>query len=192
MAFADYIDLRTAVIEQSGRPEIADVFDRLTKLAEARFNRELRTQFQITEYTVTISNGTAYLPTDIAEVIGVYLENGYELTGQTLQMERGQLSRQFYSLAAPFLNGQDGQIVVQYYAKLDTLTQSLTTSNWLLEEYPDAYLYGVGVEAAKYLKDAEGLMALEQMRAQVVNEIRADDERRRYARARVRVKGPTP
>ena len=62
MAFDDFLDLRTGVFEQIGRSDIADVFPRLTKLAEARLNRELRCREQITEATLTFSGGVASLP----------------------------------------------------------------------------------------------------------------------------------
>jgi len=190
--FADYLDLRTAVIEQSGRPDIADVFDRLTKLAEARFNRSLRTRFQIASEPISISENAAALPDDYVEVIGVYGANGYELTGQTLQRTANVNWRTYYSLTSTEINGPDGDLTLQYYAKVPTLTTSMTASNWLLEKYPDAYLYGVGYEAALYLKDAAGAQASGEILKQIMTDISSDDESARYARAVVRVKGCTP
>lgn len=190
MAFSDYLDLRTAVVEMVGDAGIADVFDRLTKLAEARFNRDLRTRFQVSQVTLTVSGGVAALPGDFAEAIGVYDAQGREYIGQTLQMQRA--GRSYYSLDGSLLRGPDGDVTLEYYAKIPTLTDRMEASNWLLEQYPDAYLYGVSVEAAKYRRDVDGARALEAMREMAVSDIRADDSRARYSRARVRVKGPTP
>ncbi len=189
-AFSDYLDLRTAVVEMVGDAGIADVFDRLTKLAEARFNRDLRTRFQVSQVTLTVSDGVAALPGDFAEAIGVYDAQGREYIGQTLQMQRA--GRSYYSLDGSLLRGPDGDAALEYYAKIPTLTERMEACNWLLEQYPDAYLYGVSVEAAKYRRDVDGARALEAMREMAVSDIRADDSRARYSRARVRVKGPTP
>lgn len=189
-AFSDYLDLRTAVVEMVGDAGIADVFDRLTKLAEARFNRDLRTRFQVSQVTLTVAEGVAALPGDFAEAIGVYDAQGREYIGQTLQMQRA--GGAYYSLDGSLLRGHDGDVTLEYYAKVPTLTERMEASNWLLEQYPDAYLYGVSVEAAKYRRDVDGARALEAMREMAVSDIRADDSRARYSRARVRVKGPTP
>lgn len=191
-AFSDYLDLRTAVIEQVGNPGIADVFDRLTQLAEARFNRKLRTREQIETTMLTLSGNVATLPADFLEVIGVYGANGYELTGQTLQRTEGMNWRSYYSIGNTEINGNDGEITFQYYATIPTLTTGLNASNWLLAKYPEAYLYGVGYEAATYLKDVEQAQIAMALRDESLQEIEADDNLARYARANVRVKGCTP
>ena len=41
---------------------------------------------------------------------------------------------------------------MQYYAKTEALSDS-ATSNWILENAPDAYLYGALLQAAPYLGD---------------------------------------
>ncbi len=195
MAFTDYLDLRTAVLEQVGDTSLTDVFDRLTQLAEARFNREFRLSQQITSTTLSIASGTATLPTDLVEIIGLYDTNGYEYVAQPSQNARITTDhRHFYTIENGSLNtvGPDGDKTLQYYAKVPTLTASLTTTNWLLSTYPAVYLYGVAFEAAKYLRDAE---MSGQMRALMMDEITdaiADDNNKRFSRARVRVQGYTP
>jgi len=181
MAFADYLDLRTAVIEMVGKPDIADVFERLTKLAESRLNRVLRMQQQITETTITLTSGSATLPSDFAELIGVYDANGSEFITKTL----ADIQDDDTTVA-------DGTYNIQYYAKLPTLTASHTTTNWLLSEYPDVYLYAVGHEAARQVRDVELIEATGGMRMEAIDEARGNDEAARYSRARIRVKGPTP
>jgi hypothetical protein len=84
-AFADFIDLQTAVVEHVRNPSIADVFPRLVKLAEVGFNRRLRCREQISTATVTISGGAGVLPADMAEIIGVYDAAGMEYIAQPLQ-----------------------------------------------------------------------------------------------------------
>lgn len=195
MAFTDYLDLRTAVLEQVGDTSIADVFDRLTKLAEARFNREFRLSEQITSTTLTIASGTASLPSDFLEVIGVYDTSGFEYIAQPSQNARvGNAHRHFYTIEGDSLNtvGADGDRTLQYYAKVPTLTTSQTTSNWLLENYPGVYLYGVAFEAAKYKRDVEMAAQMGGLMDGEITDAIADDDRKRFSRARVRVQGTTP
>lgn len=185
-AFTDYLDLRTAVIETVRDASITDVFDRLTKLAEARFNRELRCRDQITETTITVASNAGPLPADFQELIGVYDAYGQEFTVRPIQ---GVQPRHYSYVAIDGANlvGNDRDYSVQYYASIPTLTTSPTTSNWLLQKYPEVYLYGVSCEAAKYLRDAEAVPVLEQYRDRAIYDARANDERQRYSRARVRL-----
>lgn len=195
MAFTDYLDLRTAVLEQVGDTSLSDVFDRLTKLAEARFNRRFRLSDQITTATLTIASGTASLPSDLAEIIGVYDANGFEYVAQPSQNARITTDhRHFYTIEGDSLKtvGPDGDKTLQYFAKIPTLTASPTTSNWLLAGYPGVYLYGVAFEAAKYMRDAESAAQMRALMDAEIAEAISDDNDKRYSRARVRVQGVTP
>lgn len=191
-AFSDLLDLRTATIEQVGSPEIADIFPRLVTLAEARFNRELRLRDQITEATLTLASGTAALPSDFLEMIGVYNAAGCEYVQQTLQQNK--VMDGYYAISGGNLirKGYSGDLLAQYYAAIPTITSSMTASNWLLSKYPGIYLYGVAFEAAKSIRDKEMAADMGGLMQGEISEARADDERSRYSRARVRIAGVTP
>lgn len=190
-AFNDFLDLRTAVIEHVGRPDIADVMPRLVQLAEARFNRELRLSDQITQGAVTITLNNGLLPDDLLEVIGLSVTNGAEFIQQPVN--RARAGRQFYSISGSGITTEaDGDLELAYYAAIPTISGSLTATNWLLAKYPEIYLYGVGFEGAKYVKDAELAQATKALLDMAITDARADDDMRRYSRARVRVMGVTP
>lgn len=188
-AFSDYLDLRTAVLEMAGRTDITDVFDRFTLLAESRLNRELRCRDQITQTTVTVSGGSAALPSDFREMIGVYDANGCEFVQQPPQAVK-PTGNSFYSIENGNIVGKDSEYTVQYYAAIPTLTTSLTTTNWLLAKYPEVYLYAITAEAAKYPPiQTELVPAFENYRDDAITDAQADDHRQRYSRARVRLQG---
>ena len=68
----------------------------------------------------------------------------------------------------------DGDYTVElyYYSRIPELSDSNTT-NWLLEYFPDAYLYGSLVHSAPYLKDDARLTiwaALYQSAIDAINE----------------------
>lgn len=192
-AYADFLDLQTAVIERVKNVGIADVFPQLVKLAEASFNRRLRCREQISSASMVITSGAATLPTDFEEVIGVYDGAGYEYINQPPQQLQLVQSRGYYSInGTEIVARNDETLTLQYYAKLPTLTTSMTTSNWLLQRHPGLYLYGTAFEAAKHLSDAEMAQAMNTILEMEYQAVAATDDSSRYARARVRVAGVTP
>ena len=192
-AFADLLDLQTAVVERVKNAGITDVFPQLVRLAESDFNRKLRCAEQVTVAPVTIASGTAALPVDLEEIIGVYDGAGYEYIAQPLQALKTAQSRGYYAISgANIVAPNDETLSVEYYASLPTITDSMTDSNWLLARHPNLYLYGVGMEAAKYLRD-DGLMAsLAPALDMEFQMVAGADFATRYSRARVRVAGVTP
>ena len=207
MAFADYLDLRTAVIEHVGRPDIADVMPRLVKLAEVDMCRKFRLKDQIYTVTLTPVDGVAALPDDYLEMIGVYDQNRCEYIEQPLQPVN--VYNEFYSIDQGniVIPGVGSDLTVQYYGKIPTITQvevagleggestfvaGVTGTNWMLEKHPDVYLYGVALEAAKYVRDIGLVEGTMQLYREAVREVYVQDERERYSRTRVRVTGCTP
>jgi hypothetical protein len=189
-AFADFIDLRTAVIEHVKDPGIADVFPRLLAIAESRLNRTLRMRAQITSATVTFVDGRAPIPTNLAEVIGLYDATGAEYVQQAAQDRSGR----YYSIQGDELVtlAFAGDLTLDFYAMIPPLGTSITATNWLLSKYPEVYLYAVGFEAAKQTQNADLASATKALLDGAIAEAKADDMTARYSRARVRVYGVTP
>jgi len=194
-ALQNYIDLRFAVSDHVGNRAISDVFPRLVEMAEADFNSRLRTRRQIAEATLTFEGGLSPLPPDFLEIVGVYGLHGSDLhaspTGAFLRPGSGYSSYQIdgYNIS---INGYSGDRTIQYYAKLPTLTNSPTACNWLLRDYPSIYLYGVGLQAAKHLRDQELAVATSSLYGEAIQLLRVDDERARWSNSIVRVQGLTP
>jgi hypothetical protein len=193
-AFADMLDLQVAVVDLIGDETIVEVMPRLVRLAEASFNRKIRAREQITQATLTFASGSATLPTSVAEIIGLFDSNGREYLQTSLQTVQDGTVFSFYALDAADIvaPGIEGTATLQYYATLSTLTASMTTSNWLLQRYPGVYLYGVGLEAAKFKKDIEAAATIGALLKAEMDDLARDDAGIRYSRARVRVEGVTP
>ena len=192
-AFADLLDLQTAVIERVKNVGIADVFPQLVKLAEASFNRRLRCREQISTASMVVTSGVAALPSDFEEIIGVYDTAGTEYINQPVQSLQMVQSRGYYAISGTDLVAKnDETLTLQYYAKLTTISSSMTASNWLLQRHPGLYLYGVAFEAAKQMADAELAQAIGPILEMEYQAVAATDDASRYARARVRVSGVTP
>jgi hypothetical protein len=194
MAFTDHLDLRTAVIEEVKRSDIVDVFPRLLKLAETDFNRKLRCREQVTSTTLVFTSGSATIPTDFQEAIGLYDASGREYTQQTLQLVKNPNAGAFYALNATsvYVDSADDSKLFEYYAKIATIADSLTDTNWLLTKYPSLYLYAVTIEAAKYLRDLEMVQQTRPLLDMEYADIQAQDFGERYSRASVRIQGVAP
>jgi hypothetical protein len=189
--FTDYLDLRTAVIDQVGNPErVAPAFPTIIKLAEAKLNRTLRTRHQITERPVTIEDGSGWLPSDLIEVIGIYDGTGRELIGGTLRDREAGMAN--FVLKSSQIYAPDGEYTVQYYAAIDSLANDNQMTNWLLESAPDVYFWTACESAAKWTKDIEGAVAYAKLSDDAIADFRGFDETERYSRARVRVSGVNP
>ena len=192
-AFADALDLRTAVVEHVRNPGIADVFPRLVRMAETTFNRRLRCREQMDSASVVISGGSGALPADFQEVIGVFNGAGIEYIGQPVNALKEVQPRGYFAISgSTILAAADETLTLDYYAKIPTIADDLTDTNWLLEKHPGLYLYAVGMEAAKYLRDVETAQATAALVEVEFTAAAAEDAQQRYSRARVRIQGVTP
>jgi hypothetical protein len=194
-AFADALDLKTAVGDHIGQRSISDVWPRLVLQAETQLNMKLRTLWQVTDATITMTDGEGDLPLDFLEMISVFGPCGYQMrSGLPADLKRPGTSFSTYSIGGGKLRirGFGGDKDVSYYAALPTISGALSASNWLLEQFGDCYLYGVGLQAAKYLKDVDLAQATDQLFGYAVQAVKIEDERARWSNGIVRVQAQTP
>lgn len=194
-AFHDALDLKTAVGDHVGNRQISDVWPRLVKMAEDDLNSKLRVRQMITDATLTFDEGVSPLPLDFLEILHVYGPCGYQMrAGMQADYLRPGSGYNQYQIG-PLnitIRGFEGEKDIQYYARIPTLSRSLSACNWLLSQYSNVYLYGVALQAAKYLKDVELALATDQLYAAELANLRIDDERARWSNSVVRVQGMTP
>lgn len=180
-AFNDALDLKTAVGDHVGNRSISDVWPRLVEMAEDDLNSKLRTRDQLMDYTLSFDAGEAALPPDFLEVAAFPDGRGgecyprYSIDGFTIR-----------------LPSRSGDMDFRYYSAIPSLSCSLSATNWLLRKFPNVYLYGVALQAAKYLKDVEMAQATDQLYSYALQSMRIADERARWANSVVRVAGLTP
>lgn len=194
-AFNDALDLKFAVSDHVGNRNISDVWSRLVQSAETYLNQKLRTVWQETDATLTFTDGEADLPADFVEMIDVYGPCGYRMHA-ALRADRQRPGMAFsrYSIGAGkiFIRGYTGDKDILYYAALPTLSTGLSSTNWLLSQCGNVYLYAVGLEAAKFLKDVELSQATKALLDDVMSSLKIDDDRTRWSNAVVRVQGLAP
>ncbi|BEV44768.1 phage adaptor protein [Afipia carboxidovorans] len=194
-AFNDALDLKAAVGDHIGNRSVSDVWPRLVQMAETLLNQRLRTNWQVKDDTLTFTAGQADLPADFLEMIDVYGPCGYRMhAGLRSDTQRPGMSRSRYSIdgGKVFIRGYTGDKDILYYGVIPTISGSLSASNWLLERNGDVYLYAVGFEAAKFLKDVDLAQVSKTLLDEAIKSLKVDDDRQRWSNGIVRVAGLTP
>jgi hypothetical protein len=184
--------LLAAIADWLNRTDLADaIADDFVPLAEAEMKRRLRRATEST--TIYISAGNMDGPADMAEPIHLRLSSGTPyLDGNLLlctpEMLTDVRQRNGYVAGRPtHFAYYDGQLqfaptpdqsydgILLYYQQLTALSVSNTT-NAVLTEAPDAYLYGALLAATPYLEHDERI-AVWQMKfdnaIEQLNEMRA-------------------
>jgi hypothetical protein len=158
MALSNYSDLLSAVSGWLNRGSDLDTrIPDFIKLAEAEFNRKLRTlEMEITS-TATLTGDAIAVPTDFLGLRSIKIDNtaleyvapseiyDNEATG-SYPTRYTVTDGQFVFRPAP----SSGSVEIAYYGALPALTVSNTT-NWLMTRWPDLYLFAVCAQAEFYV-----------------------------------------
>jgi hypothetical protein len=203
MAIYTYSELKTAVADWLNRADLTAAIPNFIQLAEAKFNRELRTRQQVKRAYATLTGQYIQIPTDWLEAINLQLNVTpvRVLDFVTLdQADRiranryGETNADAYTIVGEQLEvvppvGANTEIDMTYYMKIPALSDGNPT-NWLLTAWPDLYLYATLVHAAPYLREDERVGIWKGLADQLLEEIRLSDERAKHSggplRARVR------
>ena len=205
MAITTYAELKTAVAKWSWNTDEtefeASVGDFIT-LAEARFNRELRIAAMEASATITLTGSAGSLPADYLEFRRVVANTSptTPLELVTPDFASGEYGTTYSGYPAHFsiigstitvYPSTTATVGLRYYQKIPALSDSNTT-NWLLTAHPDIYLFAACVEGADFSRDQEQLAKFEARYQAAVKALEGSDTGARYARATMRVSGPTP
>jgi hypothetical protein len=169
MAITNYSELKSSIADWLNRADLTAVIPDFITLAEAQFNRQLRTHDMIKRATATVTDDYFSVPLDWLETnvlvnLGtitapmeyVDYERLNELKGLSLTGDP-----RFYTmidgkfLILPAASSEaPANLEMSYVGKIPALSDSNTT-NWLLTKSPDLYLYAALMQAEPYLKNDE-------------------------------------
>ena len=191
MSFANVDELTSAVGRWIKRKDLAAVVPDFITLFEARVNRVLRTSWQRKDASLVVTDNLATMPADWLEAITV--DDGKdELRFMTaLQYGPSQTDSGFYAIEGNTfrVSGNTGTLNVRYFSKIPPLGANNPT-NWLLENHPDAYLFGVLTEAEPYLVN-DARMALWKERGDTaIQGIQMADDQARFAGGSLEIATP--
>lgn len=170
MAIANYADLQTTIANWLKRSDLAAIIPDFITLAEARVARDLRLRKQVVNTTLSTVAGTqgVTLPSDFLEAENLTLSNTNP-PGSLSVVTPEILDRKFpeaYVTGQPRVYTVVGDeilfgptpdavyaVSLTYYQRFAALSASST--NWLLTNHPNVYLFAALAEASGYLFNDE-------------------------------------
>ena len=202
MALTTYDELKASIADFLDRDDLTSVIPDFITLAEADMNRIVRHWRQEARTSQTIDAQYEDLPTDFLEVVRYYVTssdtNSLELISQGEMLERRERNLntsgkpQYYAITAgqaEFYPTPDGTYTAElYYMQRITALSISNTSNWVLQYYPDAYLYGSLVHSAPYLADDARSQVWAALYQNAINAINMESEKAKFGGSGRRMK----
>tara|TARA_R110002126_G_scaffold6091_1_gene32039 strand:+ start:6795 stop:7442 length:648 start_codon:yes stop_codon:yes gene_type:complete len=199
MAITDYITLKSTLADYLHRSDLSDsILSNFVQLGEARINRQLRLlqQEEIATLTLAAGDSTVALPTNWQETIDVvYADNKRSIQPQNIRNLNSQSSSVeargrplLYAITNGTLSFEIAadiqySILLNYFERWNI---AASTTNWLLENAPDSYLYASLIEAKAYIKKVEDLSVWAQGLQTALDDLNQLDNRsRRNATSRI-------
>ena len=191
MAISTYAELQTAVANWLDRDDLTARIPEFITLAEARFNRVLRLRSMEAKYTANTvaAQRNLALPTGYIQMRNFQV-NTEPLT--TLSYVTPEIydrlwggsttgTPKFYTILANEVSfgpipSTVQQVEMLFYKKFDNLSGS-TTTNLLLTEAPDIYLYGSMLEAEPFIMNDERVPLWAQALQQAVTDLQEQDNK---------------
>jgi hypothetical protein len=203
MAISNYSTLQASIGDWLNRSDLTAVIPDFITLAEAQFNRNIRHRRMVERATATLDSEYSAVPADWLESIryqintnpitvmefvspdqAALLKGANGTTGKPIYYT--QIGQQFQVVPAPD-SGSAYTGELTYYATIPALSVSNTT-NWLLTDSPDLYLYGALLQAAPYLQDDQRLSTWGTLYERCLNDLKVSDERSRMATSALRMR----
>jgi hypothetical protein len=198
MAISTKAELHTAVANWLNRSDLTDRIPEFITLAEASFNRNLRTRDMLVRSTASVTSQYVAIPTDFLEMMNIeitsisppkrliyitsdrsddYREKNSNKTGTPDYYTIEGISIQLFPTPDTSLT-----IQLSYYQDIPPISGLADSgNNWLLLAHPDVYLYGTLMQASPYLMDQEKTQMWDGLLARSMQELQMSDEKSRYA-----------
>ncbi len=209
MAISTYTELKSAVanwLARAGDSNITDNAADFIMLAERRINRSLRLRAMEDRATATVSTEYVALPTGFLEMRNFQLNTNPITRLEPMSPEQIDTIWAGSTTGRPrvycILNDEiqlrpapdaDYTAEMAYWKAFDALSDT-ATSNWLLANAPDLYLWGALAEATPFIGDVEAGPLWEARFQAAVKALQDSDDRGKWSGAtpRIRTDGGNP
>ena len=193
MALGTYTELQASVADFLNRSDLTSVIPDFITMCEADINRNLRVHDMVMRTRAPINSQYVKLPPDFLGMRNIDLLTDPVTPMSYKNLQNLDIHRAGDSTGKPlyysvmkdnleFAPVPDGEYTVEivYYRKIPALSADNAT-NWLLDEHPDAYLYGSLMHSAPYLQadDRIGLWAGKYN--QILEQIKKSDEQAKFS-----------
>jgi len=200
VSITTYSELKTAVANWLNRDDLTSVIPDFIALTEADMDRKIRHWRMEERSTADIDARYTQLPSGFMEAVRFHLdfdERPIDLVTPVFMQKQRQSNSDtsgrplYYSIIA-------GQIEVwptpdaaytgelYYYARTTPLDDSNTT-NWILDYFPDAYLYGALVHSAPYLVDDQRTQVWASLYQNAIDGINSNNEKAKFGGSGLRM-----
>ena len=201
MAISNYTQLKTAVANWLDRDDLTERIPEFIALAEARFNRVLRLRSMETKETASTVAGQRNLALPASYIqMRNFQVNTSPLT--TLSYVTPEIydrvwggsttgTPKFYTILANEVSfgpipASVQEVEMLFYKKFDNLSVT-TTTNWLITNAPDIYLYGTMLEAEPFIMNDERVPLWAQALQQGISDLQEQDNKDRHSGSALRV-----
>ena len=201
MAINSYANLKTALANYLDRSDLTSRLDEFIELAEARFADDIRIRAMETTVTQTLTAGTR----------SYSLPTGY-LQGRNFQINTDPITaleyitpemmdriwagsktgrpRTYTILGDNYLLGPSPDsadtLEITYYKEFTPLSSSATT-NWIILNRPNLYLYACLLEAAPFLGSPEDAATWARFYTEALDRLQNADARDRFSGSALRI-----
>jgi len=204
MAITNYSELQTSVtnwLSRTNDTNLIALFPDCITLAESKFNRVLRTRNMEASASLTPASGVCTLPTDYLELRRIYIDTDTPIELEYLPPEQFYVKfpiltnssispSRYYTIegASIILSDQvtTNSVKILYYQKIPALT-ALNTTNWLLSNHPDIYLYATLLEAYDIIKNDQQSQKWNAKTIANIEQLMISDKHGKYAGSAMRV-----
>jgi hypothetical protein len=168
MALATYTDLRAAIARVLQRADLVAAIPDLIAVAESQMSQRLDARLQDTVSTLSTVSGTetVALPVDLLSVRSLTVTSSNPVIAlDYVTPEKLRIDYAYRTSGMPMVYALAGSnvylaptpdavytLTIVYKARVPALSDSVTT-NYVLTNYPDVYLYGALANAGPYIED---------------------------------------
>ena len=198
MAISTKAELHTAVANWLNRSDLTTRIPEFISLAEASFNRNLRTRDMMTRSTASISSQYISLPTDFLEMSNIELPStsppkrliymSPDRSDDYREQKNDKAGKPSYWTiegdSIQLLPTPDATYTIQlnYFQVIPALSGlGDSENNWLLLDHPDVYLFATLMQASPYIMDQQSAQQWDGLLARSMQELQMADEKSRYA-----------
>ena len=160
----NYSDLKGVIADWANRADLDNQIPVFIELTEARLKRDLRDKVRMTKRAEAMVYGEYFpLPCDWCETVKVIADGSVLRLADSFNIERVELysGPKYYRHSGDQLQLLPGTNIsesdpirfeMEYRAFPEALSDD-SPGNWVLDTYPDLYIYGAMLQVAPYLQD---------------------------------------
>lgn len=190
MALTTYSELKTSLASWLHRSDLSNVLGDFITLCESDFNRRLRLATMETRVTADFDEGYEDLPDDFLEMREIKINSNPVRALQYLSPHQmsdwyptsESANPEFYTIVGTQVRmnktpTEEAEMV--YYKKIPALSDTQTT-NWMLTNHPDVYLYGSLAMAEPYVKNDKRVAMWKSLYEAALSQIENADRNARW------------